>query len=616
MPALHYVLFFSTGLQIAAQKNCTCPELQQFNEENNHLFSQKISDGKILTLSASANNICRAKAFELTAGNFIRGKRFDSAAYFLERADSIYKGSGCGDEIYISFNAKYYQLYFDQAKYKEALEYLFKTLPITEKANNTYEYAFCLLDLARVFCLMDQANRGAAYCRISIPEIEKVKDPYAKANLCYNLANRYIIFSNEEAQMSGMDTAKKYAAEAIELGKRSGNLNAVNNGFYQLGSIAYYRKNFQEAIRFTDSSLRISKILDDHNMIAGNYFDMADDFLELGNLKEARRLADSSLFYNKLYQQPEFIAEAYSLIADIAEKDHNYKDVADALRREKNINDSIHTAENTKAITELEQKYNKAKNESRIKDLSRQKQVYFLLAVTGFFLLVAFGFFLRFQDSKNKQKILETEQRLNRSRMNPHFFFNALSSLQAFALQENDGKALASNLSKFSHIMRETLESSYKDYVTIEQEVDFLNEYLELQKMRFPQKFTYEIVISPGIEPDELLIPSMILQPFTENSIEHGFTGIDYAGHISISFDKKENDLLICITDNGKGLATTPKENGGHISRASQIIKDRIFLLNVKLKTRAGFSIDNNMNEKGVTVIIKLPVLFRQDIKA
>jgi len=107
----------------------------------------------------------------------------------------------------------------------------------------------------------------------------------------------------------------------------------------------------------------------------------------------------------------------------------------------------------------------------------------------------------------------------------------------------------------------------------------------------------------------------MILQPFVENSIEHGFTGISYPGHIAITFHKAASDLLITITDNGKGLLPAGKENvQEHISRASQIIKDRIYLLNIKLKTRAGFSIDNNTNEKGVTVKIHLPVLDKQTI--
>ena len=234
-----------------------------------------------------------------------------------------------------------------------------------------------------------------------------------------------------------------------------------------------------------------------------------------------------------------------------------------------------------------------------------------LLAIAGLLAAIAVGFFLRQQSLKHKQRILETEQRLNRARMNPHFFFNALASLQSFALRENDGKALASNLSKFSHIMRETLESTYKEYVTIEQEIEFLNEYLEVQKIRFPQTFSYEVNADSNLDIDELQIPAMIIQPFVENSIEHGFVGVDYPGKVTVNFTSENKELLIQITDNGKGLSTTAKENNEHISRASQIIKDRIYLLNIKLKTKAGFSIDNNSTGNGVFVKIHLPLLYK-----
>ena len=202
--------------------------------------------------------------------------------------------------------------------------------------------------------------------------------------------------------------------------------------------------------------------------------------------------------------------------------------------------------------------------------------------------------------------------------MNPHFFFNALTALQKFALKENDGQAMASNLSKFSNIMRETLESTYKEYVTIEQEMEFLNEYLEVQKIRFPQSFSYSVTADTELEVDDTLIPAMIIQPFVENSIEHGFIGIDYPGNISIHFSNEKKEIKIEIKDNGKGLSTTAKESlpagetgNEHISRASQIIKDRIYLLNIKLKTKAGFSIDNNSTGQGVLVKINLPLLHK-----
>jgi LytS/YehU family sensor histidine kinase len=202
--------------------------------------------------------------------------------------------------------------------------------------------------------------------------------------------------------------------------------------------------------------------------------------------------------------------------------------------------------------------------------------------------------------------------------MNPHFFFNALAALQKFAVKENNPQAMASNLSKFSNIMRETLESTYKEYVTIEQEIEFLNEYLEVQKIRFPQAFTYSVTADKQLEVDDALIPAMIIQPFVENSIEHGFADIDYPGNINIHFANDKKEVKIEIKDNGKGLTTSPKENlpagqagNEHISRASQIIKDRIYLLNIKLKTKAGFSIDNDDTGKGVVVKIHLPLLHK-----
>jgi len=173
--------------------------------------------------------------------------------------------------------------------------------------------------------------------------------------------------------------------------------------------------------------------------------------------------------------------------------------------------------------------------------------------------------------------------------------------------------ALASSLSKFSHIMRETLESSYKEYVTIRQELEFLKEYLEIQKMRFPSTFNYSLMIDGELDAGDTLIPSMIIQPFIENSIEHGFAAINYPGELRVDF-KQENKLIkIEITDNGQGLSSPGSRQNEHISRASQIIKDRIYLLNIKLKSKAAFSIDNNKNGPGVSVLIQLPLLYQHE---
>jgi len=350
---------------------------------------------------------------------------------------------------------------------------------------------------------------------------------------------------------------------------------------------------------------------------AALYVAKALDYADLKNYGEAQRWIDTSIYYaEKMEGKTPATAAVYGQAAQIFEKAGNLPRAIGTMKVYNQMKDSVFTQERLKKINELEQKYNKEKNENTIKDLARKKQFYLFLAIAGLLGIAAISFFLRQLSLTYKKNILEAEQRLNRARMNPHFFFNALTALQKFAVKENNPQAMANNLSRFSNIMRETLESTYKEYVTVEYEMEFIEEYLEVQSLRFPQAFTYSITTDGDLEVDELLIPSMIIQPFVENSIEHGFSGIDYQGNIRIDFVKKNQELMISIADNGKGFLTSVPENNAHISRASQILKDRIYLLNLKLKTRAGFHLDNDVSGKGVIVKINLPLLYKNQTQS
>jgi hypothetical protein len=110
------------------------------------------------------------------------------------------------------------------------------------------------------------------------------------------------------------------------------------------------------------------------------------------------------------------------LLSRIGEVRGDYKKAYEYKELERSITDSVRNVEKTTAVGELEKKYNQAKNELTIKELAQQKQIYLLAAVAGLLAAIAIGFFLRQQSLRHKQKILETEQRLNRARMNPHFF--------------------------------------------------------------------------------------------------------------------------------------------------------------------------------------------------
>jgi hypothetical protein len=613
---LFFILSFTCPDFSFAQGNCNCDKFgpAQFDS----LIKTNDSAGIYQTmgkLKQGSNNNCLETAYNLEITYLITAKKLKETLVLLQKQEQVAASAPC-----VGHKIQFYLNYADYNRVNQDYEglsrYAFKALENAEQQNDKKYELKAIALIVHLFTRQNQEDKNWDYVKRAEKIILNLPEDYT-TGINYNwLAFEYERKFTLAERLTLMDTAIRYAAKAKDISTRLNDYAEVTRSFRVFESNAYNRGELKKAIVYIDSAILYSKKIKIPANPSALYFAKAWDYLDLKAYAEAERWQDSSVYYALKYEgntpaTVSILGEA----AKLYESAGNLPKAYATFKNYEHIKDSVFKVQRAEKINELELRYNKTTNERTIKELAQQKRILLLLTLAGVLGLLALAFFIRQQSLKNKQKILETEQRLNRARMNPHFFFNALSSLQSFALQENDGKALASNLSKFSHIMRETLESSYKDYVTVEQEIDFLNEYLELQKMRFPQKFTYEIITSPNIETHALLIPSMILQPFTENSIEHGFTGIDYAGHIKLSFDIKERDLLICITDNGKGLATTPKENSEHISRASQIIKDRFFLLNIKLKTRAGFSIDNNPEGKGVQVRIMLPVLSGSDIK-
>jgi two-component sensor histidine kinase len=594
-----------------SQTNCNCPEYDIIKAGQEKLATEsKSAQQKLL---ASDNSICKAKSYEWMAIDYSGENLFDTAEIYFQKAEKFYKQSGCGDSVLLTTYKNWAQLHYNKGDFAKTQEYSFKLLQSAEASGSPHEVAVCYTMIAQIFNQTGQAEKGIVYSRRAVSLIQKIEQPAKVIDILFKLSKRYLWHYQDTKTLSSLDSSELFSYQQLAIAQKINRKSSIAVAFGNLEGIAYERKDYKKALVLLDSSFKYTDS-SDYNNLGTNYYDKADILIEMKEYREAEKMADSSLYYRKLSGNPAYIAEVYDLLLSrIGKETGDFRKAYEYRELSRAITDSIRNTETTTQVTELERKYSQAKNEKTIKELAQQKRIYLLLIIAAGLALTVIGFYFRQQSLKHKQKILETEQRLNRARMNPHFFFNALSSLQSFALQENDGKALASNLSKFSHIMRETLESTYKEYVTIAQEKDFLNEYLELQKMRFPEKFSYEIKIDNNLDADELMIPSMILQPFVENSIEHGFTGITYPGHVVIQFNK-EDDLKISITDNGKGLIPSVKANNEHISRASQIIKDRIYLLNIKLKTRARFSIDNNTGGKGVTVTIHLPVLDKQTI--
>jgi LytS/YehU family sensor histidine kinase len=212
--------------------------------------------------------------------------------------------------------------------------------------------------------------------------------------------------------------------------------------------------------------------------------------------------------------------------------------------------------------------------------------------------------------SKQRQKEAEMSQTLLRSQMNPHFIFNAMSVIQSYIF-ENDVENSSKFLVNFSRLMRLILENSHKELIPLETEIEILQKYLETQKMRFGDRFDFQLQFPDELIFDKAMIPPMITQPFIENAIEHGQLHIVENGHINILFRKENNMLLVELEDNGIGRknAEVNDKRFKHKSMAMAITRDRIENINFKYKSDGKFEIDDldKISQTGTKVLISLP---------
>lgn len=180
-----------------------------------------------------------------------------------------------------------------------------------------------------------------------------------------------------------------------------------------------------------------------------------------------------------------------------------------------------------------------------------------------------------------QSRLMELESQSLNSSMNRHFIFNALNSIQYY-INMQDRKAANLYLTSFAKLIRKNLDSSQKNETTLSDELSRLELYLSLEQMRFQGRFDYTIEVDPGLDTDQIEIPSMMLQPFLENSIWHGILPTEEHGEINVRIGKNEAGVTIEIIDNGIGVETSlarkAPESNGHISKGMTITQNRIDL--------------------------------------
>lgn len=613
MRSLLIVLILCFYLTGNSQTGCECPTEKEIKSKVSAI-SNLDSLERSFNRSKGESDVPCDLVLTISSAELILGSSPDKAIKLLSSKVGSVEES-CSGNLKAEFYLVMGRAYSKSGNFDSAVVLLLKAYDLTKNENGSL-FVKVITQLANSYYRMENAEK-AIYYYTSAGEISRKNgDDFQAAKLYGNLASAYGMKYSKKAVPDLLDISLLYLDLSSRLARISNNKLQVQFNYGTYAGIYELKGALSLSLKYCDSVLIQRDINPINKAIV--FSRMSHINVRLKNMPLALRLADSSyrcavsagMPAGEIIASLNQLAKCHKLLA-------NHDRHAKLLERIIEYKDSVNLSETSSRIEELEKKYNQVKNEKTISDLNQRKEVdslriRSLVALSAFILmgLIVIGFLYRQSVVRNRMKVIETEQRLNRSRMNPHFFFNGLSSLQNFSLSDTKKDLVPGLISRFSKIMRQSLESTFHEMDSIENETIFLTDYLELQNVLAENNFEYQFIIDEEIEVSDVLIPGMILQPFIENAIEHAFNDLGYMGFLEIEFKVEGESLKVFVRDNGKGYKTDPGQKT-YPSRATGIVLDRLFLLNTQYKTNATFVI-NTLSNGGTEIALDLPLLYKK----
>ncbi len=545
-----------------------------------------------------------------------------------------------------------------------SLLYANLALNFAKRSDSKRAVAKTFKDLSEIQAYFDMIGKSTSTLLKLNQEAERIKDYHL---LCWST----MMIAERSFKVNSLNEARTYYRKALNIADKNGlelfkvriygGLAEIELSNNQLGAASlsirkgykYYNKQ-KESIFYLDFKLIHSKYLIEIDSLFEAEIILADNLEEYAKIKSSIGLGKTYHLIGRMHFNEKKWKKAqtsFNISKSILDKlpyseysSGNYKFLAQVFAEQnqfqkafihlnifqKYIEDNSYLS-GSKAINELTQMYSRELREYRIKEQERvindQQKEKELLALKGekqmstivliiiilISTIVIVLFYLRQAKINQNTKEIEMSQALLRTQMNPHFIFNAMSVIQS-SLYENNPSKSSKFLVSFSRLIRLILENSPKEFITLETEIEILEKYLKTQKLRFENRFDFQINVPEDLIFKKVLIPPMITQPFVENSIEHGQLNIIDNGNISIDFSEKDNMLYIEIIDNGVGRTESGKKKNSineHKSMALDITNRRIEIINKKYKSKANISIGDLTAEKytGTRVEILLPLL-------
>lgn len=408
-----------------------------------------------------------------------------------------------------------------------------------------------------------------------------------------------------ESYKNALAYAKDKPESIIKIKNEIANVYASDNQFEK--AIGINEKLLAEAVTKQDFNTQIKQL----QSLAALYFKKEEPKKALVSLKEAYDLASKK--GNS--------AEAKNTLSALAKyyKSNGNEKESMALYEQffQNFDELIQsdtTLINAKTFQVTEGKIRQLEKEKSLKDelITKKNTFNYFLLGSILLLLLLFAFIVKALYSiktKNKEIALQSLRR----EMNPHFIFNSLNSVNQF-ISENKELEANKYLTSYSNLMRDMMENSNKDFISLDKEVEQLKKYLDLEHLRFQDKFDFKITVDETLDTERVFVPNMIIQPHLENAIWHGLRYLDKKGFLKLQFRFVDGKIVVIIDDNGIGLTKSQElktiNQKVHESRGLNNTNERIGLLNELYKKNIAFEIkEKALPESGTIVQIIFPLI-------
>jgi two-component system sensor histidine kinase YesM len=408
-----------------------------------------------------------------------------------------------------------------------------------------------------------------------------------------------------ESYKNALVYAKDKPESVIKIKNEIANVYASDNQFEK--AIGINEKLLAEAVTKQDFNTQIKQL----QSMATLYFKKEEPKKALVSLKEAYDLASKKGNSAEAKNTLSALVKYYKSNGDEKESMALYEQFF------QNFDELIHsdtTLINAKTFQVTEGKIRQLEKEKSLKDelITKKNTFNYFLLGSILLLLLLFAFIVKALCAikiKNKEIALQSLRR----EMNPHFIFNSLNSVNQF-ISENKELEANKYLTSYSNLMRDMMENSNKDFISLDKEVEQLKKYLDLEHLRFQDKFDFEITIDDHLDAESVFVPNMIIQPHLENAIWHGLRYLDKKGFLKLQFQFIDGKVVVIIDDNGIGLAKSKELKTSnqkvHESRGLNNTNERIGLLNELYKKNITFEIkEKALPESGTIVQIVFPLI-------